>query len=66
MGLLSTILDVILNRPRGITGKGLPRGDAKEGQFGPVDAPGEANVADAPAVGVRGDAEAGAEPTGES
>lgn len=66
MGLLSTILDVVLNRPRGITGKGLPRGDAKEGQFGPTDAPGEGDAADASAVGVPEDGEAAPEATLES
>lgn len=50
MGLLSTIMDVVLNRPRGITGKGVPRGERKEGQFGPMDAPAEPGAQPSEAV----------------
>ena len=37
MGLLSTLMDLVLHRPRGITGKGMPPGQ-QQGQFGPLDA----------------------------
>ncbi len=44
MTVLSTLLDLLLHRPRGISGKGMPSGQAGQGRrgaFGPMDAPGE-------------------------
>ena len=41
MTVLSLLLDLMLHRPRGISGKGMPRGEAGEGAFGPMDAPKE-------------------------
>jgi hypothetical protein len=39
MSLVSKLLDLLMHRPRGITGKGMPSAEGKGAQWGPADAP---------------------------